>query len=522
MQLENKVKTDSMSVLEKHFNTQLTIFVADLTLRLLKYLLPLIIVCSTSFILNAQVEIWTAHFDSTLIFSSPRFIDLNLDGTNDVVIGGGNEFQRTGNGILALNGKNGETLWKCEAPTQIYTSALFQDINNDKVPDVFIGGRTAQFYALDGKTGKPIWKFWNQAMHLARKAGIYNLCAVQFISDQNKDGIKDLLMANGGDAQALPTEFNRPRGNLLVVDGKTGSIIAQDELPEHREIYYAPHLHFNYGEDSATILFGTGGEVIDGKLWEVSLSELMNNDISKARVLLTDSLKGFIVNSVLHDLNNDGYLEIINARINGGVSVVDGKTKLIRWEQHFPEFESYTSPTLGQFVGDETLDVMVFNAHGAYPNYDFFNGAIIDGHTGELVYNEFAGIAQFGTALAADINKDGFDEVIYIENHFDPISSAASCQINVMDVHNKQDYCVGPVFEGTSISSTPALTDLDNDGLLEIVFAHSSSFLAEKVYSEVSCIELDWKDVRITYPSFLGPQGNGIIKISKFNSQSSN
>ena len=136
-------------------------------------------------------------------------------------------------------------------------------------------------------------------------------------------------------------------------------------------------------------------------------------------------------------------------------------------------------------MGDETLDVMVFNAHGTYPNYDFFNGAIIDGHTGELVHNEFAGIAQFGTALAADINKGGFDEVIYIENHFDPISSAASCQINVMDVHNKQDYCVGPVFEGTSISSTPALTDLDNDGLLEIVFAHSSSFLAEKVYSEV-------------------------------------
>jgi len=462
--------------------------------------------------LNAQLENWTLHFDSTLIFSSPRLMDLNEDGTQDIVVGGGNEFQRTENGILAINGKTGKLLWKTAAPTQIYTSALFQDINNDSIPDVFIGGRTAQFYALDGKTGKPIWKFWNQAKHLAKKAGIYNFCAVQFIADQNKDGVLDLLMSNGGDAQALPTELNRPRGNLLVVDGKTGKVLAQDKLPENREIYYAPHLHFNYGKDSATIIFGTGGEVIDGKLWEVSLAELMNNDISKARILLSDSLKGFIVNAVLSDLNNDNYLEIINARINGGVSCLNGKTKELMWERRFPEFESYTSPTLGQFVGDETLDVLVFNAHGAYPNYDFFNAAIIDGKTGDLTSDEFAGIAQFGTALSADINGDHYDEIIYIENNFDPISQAASCQVKVIDVHQNSSFCVGPVYEGTSISSTPTFADLDKDGWIEIIFAHSSSFIAEKVYSEVTSLELEWKNIHITYPSFLGPEGNGILK----------
>ena len=35
----------------------------------------------------------------------------------------------------------------------IFTSAVFNDINNDNIPDVFIGGRNAQLYAIDGFNG---------------------------------------------------------------------------------------------------------------------------------------------------------------------------------------------------------------------------------------------------------------------------------------------------------------------------------------------------------------------------------
>jgi outer membrane protein assembly factor BamB len=477
-------------------------------------LVTLLVVFNTVFtlVVNAQIEKWSTHFNNTLIFSSPRFTDINQDGTQDIIIGGGNEFSPTENGILAINGKNGAVLWKCAAPTQIYTSALFQDLNKDGVDDVFIGGRTGQFYALDGKTGNPLWKFWNKGMKYAQEAGISNFCGVQFIPDQNNDSIKELLLSNGGDPSAIASNRNRPRGFLCVVDGKTGTILAKDQLPEHREIYYAPHLHYNYGQDSATILFGTGGEAIDGKLWEVSLSELMHNDISKARVLLSDSVKGFIVSSVLTDVNNDGLLDIINARINSGVSLVDGKTKTTVWEQFFPSFESYTSPTVGQFTGDETMDVFVLNAHGTFPNYDFFNGAIIDGKSGEIVYNDYAGLMQFASALSADVNADGFDEIIYVQNHFDPISESASCQVMVFDFHNLNTYCLGPVFEGTVFSSTPSLIDINNDGIFEFVFAHSNSFMSRKVFSEVTLLELEWKNLKPTYPCFLGPEGNGVIQ----------
>src|SRR5690606_6392544 len=92
-----------------------------------------------SFHSQAQNVKWSIELDSAVIFSSPRFTDLNNDGTKDVIIGAGNEGHRISNGIVSIDGKTGEIIWKVQTETQIYTSALFQDINNDGVQDIFIG-----------------------------------------------------------------------------------------------------------------------------------------------------------------------------------------------------------------------------------------------------------------------------------------------------------------------------------------------------------------------------------------------
>src|SRR5690349_15764084 len=92
--------------------------------------------------------------------SSPRTADLNGDGILDIVMGAGkNEYQHSGQGIIALNGKTGELLWQQEAPDQVSGSATFYDISGDGVKDVFIGGRSPHLKALDGKTGKVLWAY---------------------------------------------------------------------------------------------------------------------------------------------------------------------------------------------------------------------------------------------------------------------------------------------------------------------------------------------------------------------------
>jgi outer membrane protein assembly factor BamB len=87
------------------------------------------------------------------VLSSPRAADLNNDGVLDIVIGGGVDgFPKT-NGIMAIDGATGAALWTAPCDNEMFGSAVFMDITSDGIPDVFIGGRHDQFYALNGQTG---------------------------------------------------------------------------------------------------------------------------------------------------------------------------------------------------------------------------------------------------------------------------------------------------------------------------------------------------------------------------------
>lgn len=459
----------------------------------------------------SQNSRWVTKLDSAIVFSSPRFTDLNKDGILDVVVGAGNEKFYVQSGIVALNGKNGEVLWKVATPSQIYTSALFQDIDNDGIQDVFIGGRNATFYAVSGASGKILWQFWSKSVSDARKANVYNFFATQWIEDQNVDGFRDLIVANGGDAFAKPGNDKRPTGRIMIISGLDGSIIAEDNLPESRETYYAPHTHFNLGSDNETIIFATGGEDIDGKLWEVSLTELKQNDISKSRVLLSDSLKGFIVNSVLADLNNDLKLDIINARINGQITALDGVSHTILWKNYFPGYECYVAPTVGHFTGDATPDIFLTIAHGAYPNYDHFNQLIIDGTNGNIVHQTTSGFSQFASAIAVDLNKDKWDEIIYLHNEIDPTSYYVTTQLKVIDFQTKNEYCIGNFREGVCFSSTPSIVNLDKNESLEIIISYANPFTSKEEFSHIECIDLNLMDTNISFPGYLGTYENGVF-----------
>ncbi len=101
-------------------------------------------------------------------------------------------------------------------------SAAFNDISGDKVPDVFIGGRTGELVAINGATGKEIWRFYPlKAERKPADAGIYNFYNPQFIADQDNDGQKDILISNGGDYLIKPNDPRRPPGKLMVISAAT-------------------------------------------------------------------------------------------------------------------------------------------------------------------------------------------------------------------------------------------------------------------------------------------------------------
>ena len=56
------------------------------------------------------------------------------------------------------------------------------------VPDVFIGGRNAQFYAIDGSNGNIIWEYFPQNIGLnPSDSGWYNKNSSQICDDYDGD-----------------------------------------------------------------------------------------------------------------------------------------------------------------------------------------------------------------------------------------------------------------------------------------------------------------------------------------------
>ena len=100
-------------------------------MNLLKvFLLFLICWLSCSACKNHSIAIvWDKSFPVIGSQSSPRPIDINHDGTDDLVMGAcKNEYQPTDMGVIAMDGKSGELLWQMDAHDQVYGSATIEDI----------------------------------------------------------------------------------------------------------------------------------------------------------------------------------------------------------------------------------------------------------------------------------------------------------------------------------------------------------------------------------------------------------
>lgn len=466
-----------------------------------------------SFSINAssQNRLWKVVVDSASLFSSPRLVDLNRDGNLDIVIGGGVENSPSGNGVIAIDGNTGRVLWTVDAPSQIYTSALFQDISGDGVKDVFIGGRAANYFAINGATGEIIWKFFEGSQPESRKAGLLNFFGTQFVEDLDKDGFKDLLLTNGGDYLAKKGETDRPTARLMVVSSATGEIIQSARMPDGKESYYAPHLIKIEGEKH--VVFGTGGETIGGSLFIAPYDKFARKGkLKKPKTLFSDSVKGFILNSVVTDINNDDEVDIITASMNGVISAADGVSGEKIWSRSFPGRECYVTPSLGKFNEDQIPDVFTIIATGTFPQYSAFELLILDGKNGEVILQEKRGFNQFSPAVIANVDDDPLDEIIYLENELVHVEDfIVENKICVYNVTEKRATFIGRSRAGMAMASAPTIADINKNGSLEIVVGVSTlpKEQGELPQGIIECIILPKTVSSVLWPGYLGPNENG-------------
>ncbi len=421
---------------------------------------------------------WSLDLWGVGTFSSPRCIDLNLDGVMDVVFGAGREeFQSCDSAIIAVDGKNGEILWHAAAADQIFGSPIFNRINEDDIPDIIIGGRSAELFALDGNDGSLLWDF-KSANEIKKpvKQGWYNFYNPQRIPDQNGDGIQDILVSNGGDVMAAPHDPDRPAGHLVILDGRHGKVLAKAKMPDDKEIYMS--ILVIQESDDPLIVFGTGGETIAGNLWVCYLSEVLKEDLSGSTRLDSSESKGYIGPPAGVDINLDGFKDIVASAVDGRLMAFDGLTKHKIWEVHIPNTESYGSVAIGYFDEDKIPDFFVSYGRGVWPQMGWSIQKAVSGKDGSVFFTDSLGFYQMTTALALDVDGDGRDEILMSLN-FQEVNEIFQkffyTMLVTINFKTGAIDLIGDTYEGSNLSSTPWIGDLDHDGKVDIVHCHGSN-----------------------------------------------
>lgn len=423
---------------------------------------------------------WKTSVPGVGFSSSPITVDLTQDGILDVVVGAGAaEFRSTPYGVLALDGLSGEILWSVPTRNQVVGTGLSQDINADGIPDIFISGRSAILMAIDGQSGEVIWEYltMDKDADLVNDTTCLNFSSPQWIPDVDQDGLEDFLITFGGFVKAQSQDRNRPAGVLKVVSSRSGTVIAQMHMPDGKESYMTPVVHDFAGDGTLSVIFGSGGETIDGHLYMIGLQELLDNQAENVQVLTSGGEKGFVASPVLADVSMDGILDIVISPVNGRMICLDGLSLETIWEVPMAKgFETYSMPGPGFFTGEDAVpDFYSSMGFGPWPNSDFCLNILVDGKTGNIVSQDTFGLFQYASPIIYDLNQDAQDDILLVVNTNKEFQSAGEKlkwyinELTIKDVHNGMSSNLATYFIGANLGTSPLLTDLDQDGWLDVI-----------------------------------------------------
>jgi len=462
----------------------------------------------------SQKDTWAKRLPGIGTFSSPRITDLNSDGIGDVILGAGRkEFQSSDTAVVAMDGKTGKMLWHVSATDQIFGSATFKDINNDGVNDVFIGGRAAELIAINGKSGAVIWRFIKTE---SDRKDYFNFYNPQFIPDQNKDGIEDILVSNGGDIKIEAHDPNRRPGFLLILDSTNGEIISKAEMPDGKEIYMSVAVLPQKSPNFKNVIFGTGGETIGGSLFVTSIEDILSEDLSGAVKLDSSANKGFVGPAAWVDINSDRTHDIVANSVDGRLLAFDGKSHESIWKVSIPDTEGYSAVAIGNFTDDDIPDFFVSNAQGVWPKLDWSKQIMVDGSNGLIKYQDSLGFYQMSSPVVVDLNGDNKDEILLPMNY--QVTDKYNLKYfynNLMAIEFTENIAVPLDLknEGHNLSSTPWVGDIDNNGFLDIIYVHGTNIKQTYTFDglQINRIDTLFPVVGKTkWGSYMGSSYNGV------------
>jgi len=293
-------------------------------------------------------------------------------------------------------------------------------------------------------------------------------------------------------------------------------------MPDGKETYCSPIVHDFKQDGNLEVIFGTGGEYINGGLYRTTLAAILKQDISAAIVLADGNGKGFIAPPLLIDVNLDGIKEIVINSVDGRLIAINGQDNQLLWEMRLEgSFDTYTMPAPGFFVGKDNIpDFFSSFGKGPWPDTKYTVHTLVNGKNGELVTQDTLGTFQYASPVVMDLLKDGRQDVLLAIN-----TTVESKLANANMKFLGTDLVIYPGGRGkplllqatklgTNLGSTPLLTDLDGDGYLDCITAYMGD--PTQFYSFKNLIiektELDIRIPELQWGGYMGRAGKSVVE----------
>ena len=359
--------------------------------------------------------------------------------------------------VVAISGADNRVLWKAEHGRDAFTTPRFLDINRDGSPDVIMGGREGVLAAYSGVDGKVLWRVRPDS--IARTPFPYNFFTPALITDKDGDGLTDLLVVYGGDDTRLP---NTPRdpSYITIISSAHGGVLAVQPTPDGKESYSSIVVYERNGEE--WFVFGTGGETDGGAAYRAPVSAVVDRTLAqRAELLVSPGPKGVIAPATLVELTNDSDLDIVISTFDGRLIAVDGATRELLWQDTRTGEETYHGPAVVRIARDGRLGLLLSRGVGSFPRYSATVHRLYDARDGRLYLEHKDNDSPGGAPLGVDLSGDGIDELIFFSFRY-PAGQGGRMTI----VHGPSKRVITHTFR-TNFGTTPLIAELK--GKLELI-----------------------------------------------------
>ncbi len=377
--------------------------------------------------LENAVKLKWSFTTGSWIYSSPAIVDIDNDGSMEVVFGSSDE------NLYALSGENGDLEWVFSADNVIWSSPAVVETENGK--RVFFGSRGGKFFALNADNGDLAWSATLEGEVVSSPAA----------ADIDNDGVVEVLIGSEGIRWgAQPVEngklyaFTADNGGIewiytadspihhsvpaiadLDTDGGMEVIVSSwagtiyDILGENGQLSWSNDValdspaKYPTSYSSASILDVDGNGVLDVMLGtdENSIFLYMNSNALRDVIPLPNQVRTV---PSFADLDNDGNLELVvglheGENSGGGIVSIAAENGQINWINEF-DGPSSSTPAIADIDGDGAIEVMIGNDDG---NLYCFNGK-----TGELEWKYSTGGVIRSSPVIADVDNDRVPEIL--------------------------------------------------------------------------------------------------------------